>query len=822
MSPSDHIERAFAAWARGIYARRYVVFALCLAWVAWLASYLPDMRAENSSQSYLHSEDPASLEYERFQRRFGQDDRLLVAVEAPEIFDLDFLTKLRAFHRELEAVLPNVREVTSLINVRQTRGDGDTLVVEDLMEDWPETSEALDDLRRRVFASPLYVDNVISRDGRLTTVSIEPVVYSGGDEDAESALAGFDESQAPTGTDEGELEFLHETEKREIVLELRRVVTRHDAPDFRLFSVGGAIAAAAVTERMTSDSGLHVSVTAGVIVAFLFFLFRRLSGVIYPMAIVAASLISNLAVMVWLDIPFSIILSMLPIFTMCVGVCNAVHVLTLVYQRLAAGSSREDALAYAFGHSGLAVLMTSLTTAAGMFSFLTAELAPIRYLGVTAPYGVLFAFVFTMTLLPALIAIFPLPAKQWVAGSPERGRLQRVMLFAGDLSARRPRAVLGVSLLVVAAIGSGLFRVHFAHEPLEWLPADDPVRIASHLINRELRGATTAEVLLDTGRENGLRDPETLVQIQSAIAAVEVIDRGELFVGKATSLIDIVKETHQALNANDPAFYRIPSDSLLVAQELLLFENSGSDDLETITDSQFRHGRVTLRMPRVDAVLYADFLQEIEQFFADSLRGRVPIVVTGRSALAARTFSALIRSMAKSYVLALLVITPLMMLLIGNIRLGLISMVPNLLPLCLTLAVMGLLDLPLDASSIVIGSIIIGLAVDDTIHFMHRFRREHAISRDVRQAVRATLITTGSALFFTSLVLATGFSVMGALGTMQNTVVFGYLTAFGIAIAFIANLLLTPALISLGIRLFGDPAAPEHVVQSLDSIAPAR
>jgi predicted RND superfamily exporter protein len=342
--------------------------------------------------------------------------------------------------------------------------------------------------------------------------------------------------------------------------------------------------------------------------------------------------------------------------------------------------------------------------------------------------------------------------------------------------------------------------VHFAHEPLKWLPTDDPVRIAADVINRELRGATTAEVLIDTGREDGLQDPGVLSRIEAATRRVESLDRGPLFVGKATSLVDIVKETNQALNANDPAFYRIPEDPVLVAQELLLFENSGSDDLEQFTDASFRYGRVTLRMPYVDAVLYDDFLDEIKATFADSLGAGTRITVTGRSALAARTFSALIESMARSYAFALAVITPLMMLLIGSVRTGLISMVPNLLPVYFTLAVMGLLGIPLDASSIMVGSIIIGLAVDDTIHILHRFRFEFRLCGDTREAVRATFTTTGSAIFFTSLVLTTGFTVMGALGTLSNTVYFGFLCAFGIVVAFAADAFLTPALIHLATR----------------------
>jgi len=687
--------------------------------------------------------------------------------------------------------------VKSLINVRQTRGEADALIVEDLMEDWPETAQELDDLRSRVFASPLYVDNVISRDGHITTVSIRPVVYSGGGDRAESALAGFDAPKAESGFDGSEGVFLSEDEKRELVEAVWPVVQRHAGPGFELHVVGGAVVATQITGRMTRDTHKRVAATALAIVVFLFLLFRRASGVIYPMAVVVAAMITTLGSLVLVDIPFSIVLGMLPVFTLCVAVCYAIHVLVLVYQKLAEGDSREQAIVYALGHSGMAILMASLTTAAGMLSFLTASLAPVRHLGIAAPIGVFFAFFFSLTLLPALVAIFPLPARALGARDSGPSWAQRLLLRAGDLGVDRPRVVLCAALAIMAISVVGFAQIHFAHMPIEWLPAEDPVRIASELIDRELGGSSTAEVLIETGRENGLQDPETLRGIEAAIEQVESIDRGVLSVGKATSLIDIVKETHQALNANDAAFYRIPGDPRLLAQELLLFENSGSDDLELFTDSQFRKGRVTLRMPHVDAVLYRDFLEEIEAIFAENLGGEVPITVTGRSALAARTFTALIESMARSYIFALVVITPLMMLLIGNVRLGLISMAPNLLPIFLILAAMGLLDIALDASSMMVGSIVIGLAVDNTIHILHRYRLEFERSGDTQQAVRETLRTTGTALFFTSLVLTTGFTTMASLGTMQNTIRFGYLSALGIAIAFVANVLLTPALVAL-------------------------
>jgi hypothetical protein len=255
-------------------------------------------------------------------------------------------------------------------------------------------------------------------------------------------------------------------------------------------------------------------------------------------------------------------------------------------------------------------------------------------------------------------------------------------------------------------------------------------------------------------------------------------------VSKAVSIVDVLKETHQALNENRPEYYVLPGERRLVAQELLLFENSGSDDLEDVTDSQFRRARISVRTPWVDSMLYPAFVERIERDFREIL-GRV--------------FRNVILSLARSYAFALLVITPLMVLLIGNLRRGLVAMIPNLIPIYLVLAVMGWSGIPLDASTLLIGGVIIGLAVDDTIHFMHKFSRYFEDCGDARVAVHETLSTTGTALFFTSLVLASGFATFLA-SYMRTTLWFGSLCLVGTVAAFLADILLGPALMVLVTR----------------------
>jgi predicted RND superfamily exporter protein len=308
-----------------------------------------------------------------------------------------------------------------------------------------------------------------------------------------------------------------------------------------------------------------------------------------------------------------------------------------------------------------------------------------------------------------------------------------------------------------------------------------------------MNGAMTVEVMIDAGEVDGLYNTALLRQIDEAEEAVRLIERNDLSVGHAFSLTDISKEVHQALNANRSEFFKIPDSSQLLAQEFLLFEGSGSSALRERVDSEFRRTRVTLKVPWADAIDYPDFLDELESTYGAILPAETRFGVTGVMALFGRVSSSLLTTMTRSYLIALAVITPLMILFLGSFRRGVFSMIPNLAPILLTLGVMGWLGIPLDITSLMVGGIIIGLAVDDTIHFMHRFNRVYARTGDPRKAIRETLQATGRAMLFTSVVLASGFFVFG-LAHMENISTFGLLAGMATLLAFLADVTLAPAM----------------------------
>ena len=170
----QRIETSFETWGHFIVRQRWLAILLVLGTTAVLVSWLPEMKVDNSVEAFLHSDDPERLRYDRFRDRFDRDDRIIIILNPPEIFDLGFLEKLRAFHRDLERELPYTEEITSLLNARYTHGEADELIVEDLLEDWPDGPADLAALRERVLANPLYINLLISENAAFTTVTINP------------------------------------------------------------------------------------------------------------------------------------------------------------------------------------------------------------------------------------------------------------------------------------------------------------------------------------------------------------------------------------------------------------------------------------------------------------------------------------------------------------------------------------------------------------------------------------------------------------------------------------------------------------------------
>lgn len=785
-----NMERWFGSLARIIYHNRLKTLFIMLIIIAAIVSQLPNLTIDISTEGFMHKTDPARVDYDAFRDQFGRDELIVIAIRSQEVFETKFLEKLKKLHEDLFENVPYIDDITSLINARNTRGKKDELIVEDLIENQPETTEEIAIIKQRALDNPLYQNLLISEDGKMTTIVIRTQTYSSAGTDID-VLDGFEDDENKINTTDDK-QYLTDKENSEVVNAVNNVVKKHKSPDFEIYIAGSAAVTHFLKQSMIKDVRTFLSLAFITVGAFLFIMFRRITGVVLPLLIVVLSLVSTISLMAAFKVPIKLPTQILPSFMLAVSVGYSVHILSMFYHNFRKSRSKEDAIVYSMGHSGLAVVMTAATTAGGLFSFSTSEVAPIADVGIFAGTGVLLAMVYTIILMPSLLALIPVKIVKNEKEISEDTIVDRFLSKIGRISTYHPYKILIISAVILAFSVVGIMKIRFSHDILKWLPKDNSVRVATEKIDKELRGSVNLEIILDTGKENGLYDPDILNRMEKTAAYLETLETGRVFAGKAWSLTTILKETNRALNENRQEYYAIPQNKKLVAQELLLFENSGSDDMEDFTDTLLSKARLMVKVPFVDATAYTKFLETINEQLEKTYPD-VKITLTGMSALMFRTVVNAIASMAKSYIYALIVITILMILLIGRLRIGLLSMVPNLSPIIVTLGIMGWANIPMNLFTMLVGNIAIGLAVDDTIHFMHNFRRYFEKSNDAKAAVMETLHTAGRAMLVTSCVLSIGFFIF-MFASMNNLIQFGFLTGLAIILALLADYFIAPAL----------------------------
>jgi len=785
----NKLEALMGRFGGFIHDNPFKVILVVLALLAFPLSHVPQIKMDTSTEGFMHPDDPVLLEYNDFRAQFGRDERVMVALKSDTIFTLKFLNTLKELHEELENNVPFLDDITSLYNVRNTRGEGDKLITDDLLEVFPTSEAEVAVIKQQAMTSHFYKDLFISKDGKMTTIVIETDAYSHEGQKEVSDIDAFDEGFG----DESEAEtkerpFLTDKENAQLVNKVLEIVEKYKTDGLEIYVAGSPSVNHALKSQMQADMQKFMRITFLIIIIFLFVMFRRASAVFYPLIVIILSLLATVGTMAWSGVAFKLPTQIVPSLLMAVSIGATVHILSIFFDKFNLTGSRKESISYTLQHSGLAIAMTSVTTAIGVGSFSGSEVAPISDLGIFASLGVMVSLVLTLTLLPALLSITKLKQKV----KTEAGRLDRVMKKLSVIPVNHYKSIIAISAILVVVALTAATKIDLSHNPLKWFQPDSYDRVSTEVIDETMNGSVTIELIIDTKTENGWNDPERLHKLNKLSADMEQYVDSHTHIGKVISLATIVKETNRALQENKEEHYTIPDNADLVSQELLLFENSGSDDLEDVVDSQFSKARISVKLPWTDAVKAVEVLGYVK----DSATKTFPndtVVATGMIPLLINTFAHAVSSSVTSYFIAAIAITFMMMLILGSVRIGLLSMIPNLAPIILGLLLMYAANIPLDMFTLLIGSIAIGLAVDDTIHFMHNFRRYYLESGDSAKAIEQTFFTTGKAMVITTIVLSLGFYayLMANMISVQN---FGLLTGSVIVLALLSDLLLAPAL----------------------------
>lgn len=796
------VEKRFENFSYFIIKHRLKALFLTLLVILSIVSNLPKITFDTSTEGFLYKDDPQIILYNDFRNQFGRDEKIIIAIRTKDVFEPAFLEKLFKLHEDIEKNVPHIKDVDSLKNARKTVGNKNGLVVEDLFADGiPSEDKKLDAIKKFVQGNSLYKDLYINSDATFTTIMITTNTYSSiGIDDFDPLAGGFeDDSELGDDFNSQDLKFITAPESTELIIALEDILQKYKDENFKIYEAGSPIVTKNLQTTLMSDMSKFILFVILTISILLFITFARVSGIAIPLLVVLLTLLATIGSMAFFGFPITSMTQIIPSLLLAVAIGDSIHILSIFYHKYDETGDKNSSISYAIGHSGLAVVMTSFTTAASLLSFSISDIAPVAALGIFSAVGVTIALTLTLIFIPIMLSIIPIKHKS----KDEDSFLDSFMIKIANFSINYYKSIIVSALIIVLLSLIFASQMHFSHNPLHWFKQDNPVRINTQTIDKELRGSISIEVVLDTGKENGVYNPQFLNALDRVTKEIYTYKGNNYFIGKVVNINDVLREIHMALNENQPEYYKIPQNKDLIAQEFLLFENSGSDDLEQIVDSQFSKTRLSIKAPWVDSIEYIEMIEELTALLNNEFKGMATVGITGILPILSTTITKSIKSSIESYLVAFIVIAILMIVLIGNFKLGLLSMIPNLTPIMFGVAFMYLYGLPLDMFTILIGAIAIGMVVDDTIHYMHNFKRYYILHNDVDEAIRLTLHSTGRAIFITSIVLSSGFLVF-MFASMTNLFNFGLITGITVIVAMILNLTLTGALMKLFIKSHAD------------------
>ena len=727
---------------------------------AWAASGLT---FDTAIRSWFLDDDPVLVSYAAFQESFGADEVVLVVLsvedEGPDglgVFAPDALAVLAHISAGAEAA-PHARRVRSLLNAPVARFLDGAVQVGPLLDGVPPNVAVARALQVAALDSALLRDTLVTADARSAVLLVELDPEHTDLDDKVALVAGVRAAvdSAPT------------------------------VPGLEVMLSGLPVIDSSVGDMARRDA-IRVGPASGLVVILVGFLvFGRLRTALVPLVVVSIAVLWALGFTRAVGWKFGILGGPLLNVVLAVGVADSVHILADTLHRMARGGTPRESLRESLAELFVPCFFTSITTVAGFLAITASDVAPIREFGVMAAVGAFAAFVLTFTFLPVFVGWVRPPSPEFLARQ-KTGILARTLTRLAGHTPRRDRAILAVFLVLVGLSAWGMTRVHVGANPIGFFRPGAPAREHTLAIEATVGGTGTIEILIDAP-DGGLKDPAILARLDALQGWLAERDG----VTEVRSVLDVLRATHRALKRGDPAAEVLPSTRAMAAQLYLVLE--GEEDFADFVQGDASRGRMTVRfnLSELEAlILQIDGIEA--RLAAESGTPGLSLSATGYGLLFARLEGYLVNSQVRGMLYAFLAITLMLGILLRSLRLGLFAMIPNLGPVVVGLAIMAAVGIPLDPGTLLVGPLALGLVVDDTVHFLVRYRRLRAEGQSAEQATAAAIQGTGRAIVITTVLLTASFLTLLAASTAM-AMHFGVIAALVAVLALLADLVVLPA-----------------------------
>lgn len=767
----ERINEKFGVFAGWLLRVRWWVLAAFAVVMMLAVMGVKKMVVQTSFDDYFIKGDPMLVKTDEFKAHFGNDYFVGVLTECDNHFTTQNLETLRALSNELLDSLSYADKIASLADIEFLAGNEGGMAIEQIVpEVIPKDKIGLDSVKQRAYSKPEVARKLISKDGKLSWIVIK--------------LRPFPADSV----------WKKETTVSPDILtgeEVDRIIHKPQYTSLHPKATGMPYVSQQKVVFIGTEMGRLAKFAILISIVVMLIMTRSVCGVVAPFIGTFGGLLVTFGIAGALGLYVDSATSIIPvILAFAVSIAYNIHLFSFFGKRIMIHGRRKQAVVETFTETGWPVFFCGMTTIVSLLSFLIVPIRPVAYIGIHTSLCVLFVMLTTMLVTPVLLSFGrdKKPKPNFTDNSDTRW--SRIMVRIGVFGLHNPKIILSVFVLCCVALGIGVWRMEPAFDMERTMGEKVPyVNKLLEVSHSELGSLYSYDLMVEFPEDGQAKLPENLHQLEQLTKLTEEYPLTK----RTTSILDILKDLNQTLNDGDSTYYRIPDTEDEVAQMMLLYENAGGTESEYWMDYDYRRLRLMVEMSDYNSGEAERELADIEQRAVGLFPG-AKITAVGNLPQFTTMMQYLVRGQIQSFLISVLIIGMILMIVFQSVRIGLIGLIPNLFPAICVGGYMGWSGIPLDMMTACIIPMMLGMAVDDTIHFINHAKLEYDRTRHYQTAIRRTFRVVGVAIVTTSVITSAVFA-----GFMDSCCLqffnFGWLAVIGIMTALISDLFITPVLV---------------------------
>ena len=754
--------------SRIILKGRYVILVLIAIATYYLASQMQHMRFSYTEANLLPKNHKINLDYNKFLELFGEEGNLIIlatndsTIFSPEKFNAwnNLSKKLDSFNEvDFTVAIGDIKKLTK--NTKDQKFD-----VEPLYDKAPETIEEVLKIKTELFENLPFFDNLLYNKKSET---IRTIVFL-------------------------EKDIVNTAARKDFIFDVLNPAIAQFEQDYNIdIRVSGMPYIRTMNaQNIIDEIGLFVVLALGVTALIFFFFFRSFRATTITLLVVSIGVIWAFGIIGLFRYEITVLMALIPPLIIVIGVPNAIFLINKYQQEVKKHGNQAKSLQRVISKIGNATLMTNVTTASGFATFIFTKSQLLQEFGTIASINILAIFVLALLIIPIMYSFMPLPKEKHLRHL-ERKWIDTIVNWMEFIVRKHRISVFAMTIVLIIVSMIGVYMIKISGSLIEDMPKGKEFFKDIVFFEEEFGGIMPLEIVIDTKEEKGVMKLSTLKRMNELEETIDEIPQ----LSKSISVLNLVKYSKQAFYSGKPKYYQLPNNQ--DKNWILSYtknSSSNTDLLNNYVDSTGRYARMTTFMKDIGT----DKMEIIEERIYQKIDKEFPkenyaVSMTGGALIFLKGTKFLINNLVVSLSLAILLIAIFMAFMFRSFRMILISLIPNIFPLLITAGLMGYLGIPIKPSTILVFSVAFGISVDDTIHFLAKYRQELIANNwEIKKSVYAALRETGVSMFYTSIVLFFGFLVF-TVSSFGGTIALGGLVSITLLFAMVSNLLLLPSLL---------------------------